>query len=466
MPTRPPVVAPHRLSASTRSGATFPVAMTLGVVGLLLCALPPLAGWQRTLFAQRLARHAETAVGGVAKVEVRQLAERGLDALPALVRLAGVGNPAAATAARDAVENMVAAWLVEFSMTADAANLTQRVAATASALAAHVDTFDAAGRAWARRFTLELVPQADRLPPGVAAGILADCERVFDAGPNPPVELAAVASARETETANSATPAAPPWQRFGHEPPAAQPSPRVGQPLALAPDADASLGDAGHGELTIVPPLDTAPGYDLEIALEPAEPVTPTAPLANVPPAGEMAGAPTAPLEFSSPRAAAKPLPSPRPSAVVVDVPPPQRQRAMLRRYRQMSDRELTAELAKADPHAALMIEQTLRERRARVTARGPGAPSPTTNGVAPRAPSALADRISRLPAPEARRVLRQLVNDAQGDADERLEALTLLATAGDPELATIARRRAVEDVDPRVAELATKILRSAEKVR
>jgi hypothetical protein len=287
---------------------------------------------------------------------------------------------------------------------------------------------------------------------------------VLDAAANPPVPMAAVASAPETDTATA--PAAAPWQRFGHEPPAAQPSPRVGQPLALAPDMAAAPSDAGHGELSIVPPLHAAPADELENAPDAAEPVTPTAPIASVPSGRDLAGTPTAPLEFSRSRATALPLPAPSPSTAVVDVPPPQRQRAMLRRYRQMTDRELTAELAKADPHAALMIEQTLRERRALVTARGPGAPSPTTNGAAPQAPSELADRISRLPAAEARRVLRQLVTDAGSDADVRLEALTLLATTGDPELAAIARQRAVEDADPRVAELALKILRSEEQVR
>lgn len=457
MPHRPPVAAARRLPESTKSGATFPVAMTLGVVGLMLCAAPPLAGWQRAWFAQRLARHAETAGGGVAQLEVRQLAERGLEALPALVRLAGSSNPAAATAARDAVENLIAAWLVEYRTSADAANFTQRVAAAASALATNIDGFDAARRAWARRIALELAPQADRLPAGVAAGILADCERVLDAAPNPPASIAALARATETPDAAMASPAAPPWQRFGHEPPVAQPSPRVGQPLALAPDAVSSPNDAPQGELAIVPPLDAAPAREDETTLMPTNPVTPTAPVAGAPPAA---------LEFSPPRTGAKPLPPPSAPAAVVDVPSPQRQRAMLRRYRQMSDRELTAELAKADPHAALMIEQTLRERRALVTARGPGVAPPATSDAAVQAPSELADRISRLPAPEARRVLRQLVTDAAGDADARLEALTLLATTGDPELAAIARQRALEDADPRVADLALKILRSAEKVR
>jgi hypothetical protein len=49
----------------------------------------------------------------------------------------------------------------------------------------------------------------------------------------------------------------------------------------------------------------------------------------------------------------------------------------------------------------------------------------------------------------------------ADEDAEVRLQALTLLATTGDPQLAEIARERAVDDADPRVAEFATKLLQT-----
>ena len=62
------------------------------------------------------------------------------------------------------------------------------------------------------------------------------------------------------------------------------------------------------------------------------------------------------------------------------------------------------------------------------------------------------------MPAAEAREQLRRLVHDA--DPEVRLRALTLLTTSGDPQLDAIVRQRAVEDSDPRVAELATRILR------
>jgi hypothetical protein len=69
-----------------------------------------------------------------------------------------------------------------------------------------------------------------------------------------------------------------------------------------------------------------------------------------------------------------------------------------------------------------------------------------------------LIDEVSRLPAAEARRLLRLLLSDPSGEV--RLRALTALATANEPSLAKLARTIAVEDKDPRVAELASKLLR------
>ena len=45
--------------------------------------------------------------------------------------------------------------------------------------------------------------------------------------------------------------------------------------------------------------------------------------------------------------------------------------------------------------------------------------------------------------------------------ADVRLQALTILATTGDPKLGELARERAVEDADPRVAAFASELMRT-----
>jgi hypothetical protein len=140
-------------------------------------------------------------------------------------------------------------------------------------------------------------------------------------------------------------------------------------------------------------------------------------------------------------------------------VPSPQVMRAMLRRYRQMSDRQLSTQLAAAEGYDARAIKQVLNERKLPSNARrieGRAAiPRPAADRV-------LAERVSKLPPAQARTLLRELVADPTEDADTRLQALTLLATSGDPQLAAIARERAVEDADPRVAELAGRLLRES----
>jgi HEAT repeat protein len=67
-------------------------------------------------------------------------------------------------------------------------------------------------------------------------------------------------------------------------------------------------------------------------------------------------------------------------------------------------------------------------------------------------------ERAATLPTRDARLLLRWFLAD--DDADVRLQALTTLATSGDPKMAEIARRAAVEDADPRVADLASRLMR------
>jgi hypothetical protein len=140
----------------------------------------------------------------------------------------------------------------------------------------------------------------------------------------------------------------------------------------------------------------------------------------------------------------------------VIDVPSPLEARLLLRRYRKLSNRELAARLGSTNGYELLAIEQVLRERKM------PTASRPTTASAGPRvdADRQLFERVGQLPAAEARRLLRDLVADPNEATEVRLEALSLLATSGDPQLADIARQRVMEDTDPRVAELATQILR------
>jgi hypothetical protein len=137
----------------------------------------------------------------------------------------------------------------------------------------------------------------------------------------------------------------------------------------------------------------------------------------------------------------------------VVDVPSPQQMRVKLRAWRQESDATLAARLRAAAPYDALAIATVLRERGAE----GGGFARWQRNLPKGEAGGPF-NGLSQLPPAQARQRLRQLVSHA--DAEVRLKALAMLATSGDPQLDEIVRRRAVEDADPRVAELATRIMR------
>ena len=68
-----------------------------------------------------------------------------------------------------------------------------------------------------------------------------------------------------------------------------------------------------------------------------------------------------------------------------------------------------------------------------------------------------LVEDVSILPAASALRFLRLLLNDT--NADVRLRALTALATTNAPNLSALARELALRDEDPRVSELASRLL-------
>jgi hypothetical protein len=204
------------------------------------------------------------------------------------------------------------------------------------------------------------------------------------------------------------------------------------------PSAAAPLGE---GDLRLV---DEGP---IDSLSEPPLPST-----MATPPAGE-------PLE---PRIAAdaeqqtpRPLPAAKPE--VLDVPSPQQARLMLRKYRQMSDGALAHELAISSGFDARTIQQALRERNL-PTAAGPSAS--LSRGRTSDVERRLLEQVSRLTPDRGRQLLRDLISDSGEEAEVRLHALALLATSGDPQLAAIARERAMQDADPRVAELATRIIR------
>jgi hypothetical protein len=414
------------------------VAVAIGVVGLLWTAVPKVDAWQRTKFADRMAQHAEASSGGEARLAVRRLASSGASSLAALVRLAGSANPEAADAAREAVMNQLAAWEVDFRVNGDVRSFGRNVAALGGALERAAPAFGAEALAWADRVAFQLADTSDQLAAEQSFALLAHCDRILSL-PRP-VTAGTIASAESAPKSTSAT----------------QSSPTVTTPQVSAEPPSPPTCPSASPELTIEQPAD-APSADLKLVDEPPAIRAPATGVAREHDNRWQRVEPASPPPHEAPEAVAigtRPLPaSPEP---VIDVPSPLEARLLLRRYRKLSNRELIARLNDASGYELLAMEQVLRERKIPTASR----PTQASAGLQADADRRLFERVGQLPAAEARRLLRDMVADPTETTEIRLEALSLLATSGDPQLAEIARQRVMEDADPRVADLATQILR------
>jgi hypothetical protein len=420
--------------------------VVLGLLALGMMAWPRFDWWRRARFANELAGYAERSADGVAAAAVRRLAEEGLPAVDALVRLAGSERPAVTAAAQNALLDELASWDVSYRAIGDAERLARQLGVLAESMRVRCEQFDRSAWPWADRMALEIVARGDRVGAAEAARLLKVCDALLAASPTlgaggrrAPVGRAQVAA---TEAATARMKSAAPMAD--------------GNAAAMPQVAAVAAGGGSASDLAVVREEKAwadagntlrADVGAVERAMAPA--ILPEAPREDFPVTRDGVGASAAARESL----AAQALPAPPASPAVVDVPSPQQARVNLRRYRRATDAELVAQLQRSLPYEALAIRQVLRERGVRSDECGGDVP-----GTTAEAAHELIERLSKLPAANARQQLRRLVQDA--DPEVRLKALAVLATSGDPQLDEIVRRRAVEDNDPRVAELATRIMR------
>jgi hypothetical protein len=434
-------ITPPKTTATDRR--VLGVALSIGIAGILMAAVPAIDFRVKQTFAERLSRHAETAAPAAARVEAHELARRGVVAIPALVRLAGSPNVDAADAARDEVSAAIASWESEYRSSQNAPRLAEKLTILANALEHWTPTYEIVGRLWADRLALQITVNCAVLSASETMTLLAHCDRVLAVAP---------AEARQAAPLTEATGSAsglPP-----DSPNTAESTGGAGGFQAPVAGADSSTPMRPEPAPA---PIASAPAGEAELRLIDKPPVTPPAEAPR--PSAIIAQPAMEPLE---PRIAAdseqmqpRPLPAPKPE--VVDVPPPQQLRLILRKYRQMSDAELARELALSSGFNARTIQQVLRERSL-PTAVGPAAS--LSRNPESDVERRILEQVSRLTPARGRQLLRDLATDADEDPEVRLQALALMATSGDPMLGTIARERAVADADPRVAELATRIIR------
>ncbi len=420
-------------------------ALLRGVLAALVAAVaflawPRVIDWQQRQFAEQLAEHAVQSAGSTS-ASVREMQRMGLPATAPLVRLAAAQRAEVAAAAQQALADQLTAWEVEFAERGDVAVYAEQLGVLSGALRAHVQKFDEAGRRWAQKLARLIVDQVDQLGAKEAWTVLAACEAVL-ALPTPTDSLASTelqfvepsvaprsaTASRLTSLAAEATPSVPPIPRFSATAPA----------IARLPAADAP------NMLRDVTEDASSPTAELSVIMPSTQPLASSTAGANPLRAetSEIGGSLDAALSIVT-------LSPP------IDVPSPLDQRHAKQRLRGLSDQQLIAMSETASRFEAAAARQLLKGRGysedlLRITRELQQLPA------AERRESL--DRAGTLPAAEARRLLRWFVTDA--DAEVRLHALTLLATTGDPHLAEIARERAVEDADPRVADLAAKLMK------
>ncbi|HYO24414.1 MAG TPA: hypothetical protein VEQ85_05640 [Lacipirellulaceae bacterium] len=462
----PPNGAQGSGAEAERRRRTLLVAGAVGLFAIVSLAAPRMMAWQRGQFAVRLGRQAEAVTGEAAELTVRRLAEQGDHALGPLVRLAGCAHADASLEARRAVRARFAAWEFDARATGDSRLLGERLERLAAAIAEHAESFPPGARQWADGVALDMVAQCDALPAQSALRVLGLCDRAFAAPRG--AELAAVAPGGDRQ--RNAETLAPPESRAAQGAPAPwSVLPRPLATAALEKPPEPPWAESAPLEESVAPggPADPAHlgrGAELRLIAPPltGPPTTPTPPGESLGPPGAAEDEPRV-ADLAEP---ARPLRAPDADAELVEVPSPQTARLLRRRLRQMSDSEVAAALAGASPSEAAAIGDVLRELQ--LTARGnatsrmraplTATPAPPRVGTAPGAAAAA----GALPANEARAALRRIARGEAGTAEDRLEALTMLATSNDPALMAIAQERAEADADPRVAELATRILRDA----
>ena len=398
---------------------------------------PRVGRWHKEQLAEQLATQIETTSDTQAKLVVHQLSSLGVAAVKPLVEAATSERAAVSELARREVDLAFAACQVRLRDQVDDETAEVLIELT-TALADHAEQFGPAGKQWAEQITLQVIDLANQFPVATSTSLLSQCNRVLESIPPSGPRMQTIAAAAAIPPPKEALPLPPP--RLDLQTLAA-PTEHV---LATSDKRSRGLRPPGNSEVdqpskvasnrTVAPPHESyAPEWDVAL------------PKGSSP---AHSGGTSLAVDVIRER-------SPRFSPNIVDVPTPQDTRRRLAELRSIPTERLLTRLPLSDRFVAGAIRTVLSER-------GIGNPelemAARTKSPDLEERMRLIDDVSTLPAASARRLLRMLLDDDNGEV--RLRALTVLATSNDPQLPELARRIAVKDEDPRVAEFASKLLR------
>lgn len=390
-------------------------------------AWPRIGRWHQQRLAEQLVDKLATTPDPRVSIPIRQLASLGTSALPFLAEAAASERAAVAELSRQEIDLAFAACQVRLTEGVDE-ETAEKLTVLATALAENVERLGPAGKQWAERIALQMIDRADLLPVASATSLLNDCSHVLESIPPQGPRLQTVQTvelAPSLESTLAVPPsnidlqilAAPPEDALAdlrrQQPP---PQPLENTLVANSPEEKSNLPHQ-FGPLT--DGLQSNPSVDASLSVKVLPGIT-SSPLAGI-----------------------------------IEVPTPLEMKRKLSKFREMSTDGLLARLPRSDRFEAGTIRTVLRERGLQ----------DAELDMAEQAGSAnltdrlqLIEEVSALPAASTRRLLRLMLEDESGEV--RLLALTALATTNDPELAELARAISIGDKDPRVAELASRLMR------
>jgi len=394
--------------------------------------LPTIAPWNRRQLANQIAQGIEKRRSDTESEPARRFADLDTSAAGPLVILASSPRISVARQARQTLDEEFSIWQTRAEVDRGF-DLATPMTVLASALADQADHFDTSGKRWATSLAIRMVDLTESLNADEAMKLLDECNRVLAAIPpqgprlrnlpeTTPQPLPATASLLNVPEVRLDLLAVPSESALEVLPRSEEESQIVDTPKNVPEPASPGISEFKFSQWS---PKWNAKSNSQKSSLTPIDRIAPL----SVPPrelASEAVDVPT-PLEMD------------------------QRQKSL----RKVPSKILIIQLPKAGHYEAGSIRVVLRQRDF-VEAEWVLAELFSSPHVEDR--NQLVEAVSTLPAENARRWLRWLLQDTA--AEVRLRALTALATTNDPQLFHLAREMAVADQDARVSELASRIMR------
>ena len=424
----------------------------VAAAGLLVA--PIITRWYADQLATRLEAKIDAAEDSEVKIPLRQLANLGQPAIEPLVKATASQRTTIAITSRQILEEQVARLIETAKYQKLSDSDAEAATIIAAALANHIDNFGPAGKQWAEGISLAMIELSEQISASRAGKLLEDCSRVLAAVPPQGKRVRTISPS--VPTANIAMLADPDI-----------PAP-VMVPMTRSSEHSLELLADIESKPMRMPKFNAKRNAFSAQASGSKPPMNNNSDHLNWSNKNDSSG--TRSLED------AKPLPvhaprmvevsestngsgsrgtNSRASSGVVSIPTPDEMDADAKRLSHFSSEALFLKLEDASRYRAATIRSLLVKRgfdpkeiqlRLRMVTVGDGQRLRLT------------ESISELPATSATRMWRWLTtNDS---ADVRLRALTALATTQSPNLTAIARDLATNDQDPRVAKLASQLIR------